>query len=108
MTLRVRTAAGALLWSAAAGAVVQPQGPSAPIAAPVESVPVPTCQDTFPTSGDRPKVTETFPSKGTSGYALVLELAIEHKKGETVLPSGLGAKASGDDVKALERAGFYL
>jgi len=108
MSPRVRTAVGALLWTTAAGAVVPPQGPPAPIAAPVESEPAATCQDTFPTTGDRPKVTETFPSKGTSGYALVLELAIEHKKGETVLPSGLGAKASGDDVKALERAGFYL
>lgn len=108
MSLRVRTLAGALLWTATARAVVPPQVPSAPITAPVESDVVPTCQDTFPASGDRPKVAETFPSKGTSGYALVLELAIEHKKGETVLPSGLGAKASGDDVKALERAGFYL
>lgn len=108
MSPRVRTVMGALLWTGAAGAVVPAQGPPAPIAAPIESEPVATCQDTFPATGDRPKVTETFPSKGTSGYALVLELAIEHKKGETVLPSGLGAKASGDDVKALERAGFYL
>jgi hypothetical protein len=87
---------------------VQPQGPAAPIAAPLDSEPVPTCQETFPTSGERPKVTETFPTKGASGYALVLDVSLEHKKGETVLPSGLGAKANGDDVKALERAGFFF
>lgn len=108
MKPRAMAFACVVAWTTMAGAVVQPQGPAAPIAAPPDSDSVPTCQETFPANGDRPKVQETFPTKGTTGYALVLDLAIEHKKGETVLPSGLGAKANGDDVKALERAGFFL
>jgi hypothetical protein len=108
MTVRASAVACVFAWTTTAGAVVQPQGPAAPIAAPVDSETVPTCNETFPPNGDRPKMEETFPAKGTTGYALVLEVAIEHKKGETVLPSGLGAKANGDDVKALEHAGFYL
>jgi hypothetical protein len=104
MTPRLATGLGAFLWAANAAAVIAPP----PIAASAEPESIPTCQDTFPANGERPKVTESFPAKGLSGYALVLDLTIEHKKGETVLPSGLGAKASGDDVRALEHAGFFL
>jgi len=107
MTRRAAAGLYAFLLAADATAVITPQSPP-PIAAQPEPESVPTCQDTFPANGERPKVTETFPAKGFTGYALVLDLAIEHKKGETVLPSGFGTKSSGDDVKALEHAGFFL
>lgn len=108
MTPRLRAALFAGAWSFSAAAAVTPQGPSTPVAAPPDDEAVPTCQETFPASGERPKMEESFPARGLSGYALVLDLTIEHRKGETVLPSGLGAKANGDDVRALERAGFFL
>jgi hypothetical protein len=79
-------------------------------AAPSERPPPssPTCTETFLSGADRPKTTEAFPDKGKSGYALVLDVLIEHGKGETVLPSGLASKVEGDEARALARAGFHL
>jgi len=108
MTPRLGAAVLAVAWTFPAAAAVTPQGPAAPIAAPPDNEPVPTCQESFPANGERPKMDESFPARGLSGYALVLDLTIVHRKGETVLPRGLGAKANGDDVRALERAGFFL
>ncbi len=37
----------------------------------------------------RPEMVDSFPVRGTSGYAATLHLVISHGKGETVLPRGL-------------------
>jgi hypothetical protein len=101
-------AAVAAWGAAAASAVVTPaSAPPPPGGAepPAESA---TCAETFPAGSARPKVVESFPARGKSGYALVLDLVIEHGKGETVLPSGLGGKGASEGSHALEAAGFYL
>lgn len=68
----------------------------------------PTCTERLPESKARPKVTEAFPDKVKSGYAVGLELTIEHGKGETVLPTGFELGVSTPERRALERAGFRL
>jgi hypothetical protein len=67
-----------------------------------------TCKETFPAGAERPKVMESFPDRGKSGWALVLDVTVVHGKGESILPSGLGTETSGEAAKALEAAGFYL
>jgi hypothetical protein len=100
----------ALLAETASSAIPSPGAP--PPAPPPSAAATPpeasTCKETFPAGSQRPKVTESFPDRGKSGYALVLDLVLEHGRGETVLPSGLGAHTSGDEAQALERAGFFL
>jgi hypothetical protein len=105
VTLGRRALPGAVLAAALAfptaarGAVVSPGTSAGPSA---------TCQENFPSGSERPKLSESFPDRGKTGYALTLEVVVEHGKGETVLPSGLGAKSGGDDTRALESAGFFL
>ena len=67
-----------------------------------------TCKETFPAGSARPKVTESFPDRGKSGYALVLDVTVMHGKGESILPSGIGSESQGEAMRALEAAGFYL
>jgi hypothetical protein len=98
----LRSAVLTLLFAESALAVVPPPAPPEP--APGAS----TCTDTFPAGSTRPKVVETFPSRGKSGWALPLEITIVHGKGETVLPGGFGGEGSPEQVKKLEAEGFYL
>ena len=79
MTRRAAAGLCAFLLAADAAAVITPPS-RPPIAAQQESESVPTCQDTFPANGERPKVTETFPARGFTGYTLVLDLTIEHEE----------------------------
>ena len=51
---------------------------------------------------------EVFPLHGTSGYAAVLSVEVEHGKGESVLPRGLDLQSAGDAAKALKDASFVL
>jgi hypothetical protein len=67
-----------------------------------------TCTERIPEGKERPKMQEKFPDKGLTGYALTLELVVEHGKGETVLPSGFRVQLDSDANKALGRAGFAL
>jgi hypothetical protein len=103
-----------LLAVVAVVAVVRPAqaqvaAPSAaPAVAPSAEAPHGNCQENFPPGSTRPKVTETFPDRGKTGYALVLDVVVEHGKGETVLPSGVGAGAGGNDLHLLQERGFYL
>lgn len=83
-------------------------GPSAAPDPAAPRAPAPTCTETFLSGAERPTTTETFPDRGKSGYALVLDVLVEHGKSETVLPSGFAAKLEGDEVRALGQAGFYL
>ncbi|HEY8087615.1 MAG TPA: hypothetical protein VIF09_07220, partial [Polyangiaceae bacterium] len=54
----------------------------------------------------RPQLVDTFPERGTSGYAATLHVVVSHGKGETVLPRGLELQSDGDTGKALKAAGF--
>jgi hypothetical protein len=51
---------------------------------------------------------DSFPQRGTSGYAATLHVVVSHGKGETVLPRGLELQAESDTAKALKNAGFAL
>lgn len=67
-----------------------------------------TCTEHLAAGKQRPRVTETFPSRGKSGYAAELELDVEHGKGETVLPGGFSVQFRAGEARALENAGFSL
>jgi hypothetical protein len=66
------------------------------------------CVETAPTGAERPQMTESFPARGTSGYAAVLHLVVSHGKGEAVLPHGLELQRQSDTAKELKAAGFAL
>lgn len=67
-----------------------------------------TCIERIPEGKERPAMKESFPAKGLTGYALPLEVVVEHGKGETVLPNGFRVQLDGDAAKALGSAGFAL
>jgi hypothetical protein len=54
----------------------------------------------------RPEMVDTFPDRGTSGYAATLHVVVSHGKGETVLPRGLDLQAESETARALVAAGF--
>lgn len=66
------------------------------------------CVDIVPPGATRPKVTDTLPERGTSGWAATLSVEIEHGKGETVLPSGLQLQSSADAMKDLKSEGWVI
>ena len=68
----------------------------------------PSCSEHVPSGATRPVVKETFPARATSGYAVPLEVTIEHGKGETVLPQGFQVQSSGAAARSLQEAGFVL
>jgi hypothetical protein len=51
---------------------------------------------------------DTFPERGTSGFAATLHIVVTHGKGETVLPRGLELQSDGDASRALKAAGFAI
>jgi hypothetical protein len=67
-----------------------------------------SCVEHVPSGATRPKMRESFPARGTSGWATTLEITVEHGKGESVLPEGLKTQTGGDAAKALAAAGFVL
>ena len=105
LALGAAAALGAPPAAAVIGAAPAPSSSAAPDEAEASSA---TCKETFPAGAERPKMTESFPSRGKSGYALVLDVVVLHGKGESILPSGVGAESAADAAKALEAAGFYL
>ena len=66
------------------------------------------CVERIPVGGKRPVLRETFPERGTSGYATTLTVTVEHGKGESVLPRGLDLESAGEATKALKEAGFVI
>lgn len=66
------------------------------------------CVEHVPEGKERPKLTETFPSKGKSGYAVWLKIGVEHGKGETVLPGGFRLQTGSDEARGVEAAGFFI
>jgi hypothetical protein len=68
----------------------------------------PGCVERLPQGKERPRVTESFPERGTSGYAAQLEVVVEHGKGETVLPTGFELRPGGAGDSELKSAGFAV
>ncbi len=64
------------------------------------------CVESLPPGAQRPRLTETFPTRGLSGYAATLKVVVEHGKGESVLPRGL--EIGSDAAKVLKKADFVL
>jgi hypothetical protein len=89
--------AALLLFALSSSAQAQDAGPS-----------VKGCVDVVPPGATKPKVTDTLPEKGTSGWASTLAVEIEHGKGETVLPSGLQLQLSSEAAKELKGEGWVI
>ena len=51
---------------------------------------------------------DTFPNRGTSGWAATLSITVRHGKGERVLPSGLDLSSAVEAKKVLKQAGFVI
>jgi hypothetical protein len=66
------------------------------------------CVESFPAGVKHPTLTEHFPSRGKSGYEVVLTVVVEHGKGESVLPRGLELQSESDAAKQLKAAGFVI
>src|ERR1700733_10542003 len=64
------------------------------------------CVESIPPGAQRPKLTEIFAPRGTSGCASTLTVVVEHGKGESVLPRGLDLGS--DAAKLLKKAEFAL
>lgn len=112
--------AGVLAVIGAASAPASGSASSAPTA-PAGSAPAPsstssgavspgneTCVERVPAGKERPKLVERFPTRGLSGHAAVLEVVIDHGKGERPMPSGFRIEAGSDPARALEAHGFVL
>ncbi len=67
-----------------------------------------SCVEHVPEGAVRPKLTNTFPTKGLAGHALTLQVQLEHGLGETVLPNGFHIQGDSDAARALATAGFVL
>jgi hypothetical protein len=66
------------------------------------------CVETAPGGNERPALVDSFPERGTSGYAATLHVVVSHGKGETVLPRGIELQTESDTARALKAAGFLL
>ena len=66
------------------------------------------CVESVPKGATRPTLTDTFPTRGTSGYAATLSVTVKHGKGEKVLPSGLDLSGATEAKKVLQQAGFRV
>ncbi|MEZ4310549.1 MAG: hypothetical protein R3F14_21110, partial [Polyangiaceae bacterium] len=67
-----------------------------------------SCTERVPSGATRPTLTETFPDRGTSGYAASLVVTVTHGKGETVFPAGFKVHTSSDAIRMLQTAGFVV
>lgn len=66
------------------------------------------CVESVPKGAQRPLVFDTFPTRGTSGWAATLSITVRHGKGERVLPSGLDLSSAAEAKKVLKQAGFAV
>ena len=66
------------------------------------------CVESIPKGANKPIVSETFPLRGTSGWAATLSITVRHGKGERVLPAGLDLSAAVEAKKYLQKAGFAI
>lgn len=66
------------------------------------------CVESLPKGATRPVIADTFPTRGTSGWAATLSVTVKHGKGEKVLPSGLDLSSAVEAKKVLQQAGFRV
>lgn len=66
------------------------------------------CVENVPKGAQKPVVLDWFPTKGTSGWAALLQVTVRHGKGERVLPAGLDLESAGEARKVLKQAGFAI
>ncbi|MDP9034725.1 MAG: hypothetical protein M3O50_07935 [Myxococcota bacterium] len=59
-------------------------------------------------AAERPQMIDSFPARGTSGYAATLHVVVSHGRGETVLPRGLELQSDGEAARILKASGFLL
>ena len=122
MTIRAGLLAGAVAASLPITAVAQPSSTSSatPSAQPPIAIAKPkptstpksesvsgTCIERVPEGKARPKLKETFPTRGTSGHSATLSVVVEHLKGEEVLPGGFRI-AESTALEALEQSQLIL
>ncbi len=90
------------------------QGPTPPAAPPAPASDAGAgdstygCVESVPKGAQRPTVIDTFPNRGTSGWAATLSITVRHGKGERVLPSGLDLSSAVEAKKVLKQAGFVI
>ncbi|MEZ4370863.1 MAG: hypothetical protein R3B07_08555 [Polyangiaceae bacterium] len=65
-----------------------------------------TCSEHVPEGKARPKLTQRVAPKGLSGYAVTLEVDVEHGKGEKLFPSGFRLNRTSEEAAAFEKSGF--
>jgi hypothetical protein len=66
------------------------------------------CVEVIPSGAQKPLIVDSFPPRGLSGYASILEVRVEHGKGESVLPRGLELQNAAEAAKELKKAGFVI
>jgi hypothetical protein len=66
------------------------------------------CVEQVPRGAQKPIILDTFPTRGTSGWAATLSITVRHGKGEKVLPSGLDLSRAVEAKKVLKEAGFAI
>lgn len=66
------------------------------------------CVEQVPRGAQKPIILDTFPTRGTSGWAATLAITVRHGKGEKVLPSGLDLSRAIEAKKVLKEAGFAI
>jgi hypothetical protein len=66
------------------------------------------CVERLPEGRKAPNITEKIPERIPSGYALDLEVTVEHEPLETVMPGGSEFQLGSDDAAALAKLGFVL
>ncbi|MBX3191316.1 MAG: hypothetical protein KF819_30240 [Labilithrix sp.] len=113
----MRRAAGWIASVAVAAAFVSSAAAQAPSTSPASpddagdagvGAEIGGCVESIPKGAARPFVNETFPARGTSGWAATLSITVVHGKGERVLPAGLDLGAAAEAKKYLQKAGFVI
>jgi hypothetical protein len=66
------------------------------------------CVEQVPRGAQKPIILDTFPTRGTSGWAATLSITVRHGKGEKVLPSGHDLSHAIEAKKVLKEAGFAI
>lgn len=111
--LALASSTAVMLATVLAAAQLTP-APSAAPSAPVAPADAGTggevngCVESVPKGGQRPIVSETFPARGTSGWATTLSITVMHGRGERVLPAGLDLSSAVEAKKYLRKAGFAI
>lgn len=69
-------------------------------------IPGGTCSEHVPEGKTRPGMSQRVASRGLSGYAVTLEVEVEHGKGEKLFPSGFRLNRTSEEAEAFAKSGF--